>query len=171
MSEMRTDDAFQLYKLLTEADVTVWLDGGWAVDALLGAQSRPHGDLDVVIPEHDVPLLRSRLAIEGFREVQRDDSSDWNFVLEDNAGRSVDVHVVVFDDAGNGIYGPPENHEAYPTGCLGGVGTIAGRPVQCVTADQLVIFHTGYPLRSQDIHDVIALCSRFDIPVPEDYRA
>jgi len=44
-----------------EAVVEVWtafeaerlegvLDGGWAVDALLGRQTRPHGDLDIALP-------------------------------------------------------------------------------------------------------------------------
>lgn len=29
----------------------VWLDGGWGVDALLGRQTRPHDDMDIVIEQ------------------------------------------------------------------------------------------------------------------------
>jgi len=35
--------------------IRVWIDGGWGVDALLAEQTRPHEDLDIVIPEGDVP--------------------------------------------------------------------------------------------------------------------
>jgi lincosamide nucleotidyltransferase A/C/D/E len=170
MPELSAADAIELSRLISQAGIDVWLDGGWAVDALLGEQTRPHGDLDIVIQERDVSELRIRLSDAGFEEVVRDDSSAWNFVLEDVTGRSVDAHVVVFDDDGNGIYGPAENGDVYPVGCLIGAGTISGHIVRCVTATQLVIFHTGYPLRPQDVHDVTALCSRFDIPLPDEYR-
>jgi hypothetical protein len=32
--------------LLEKAGIEVWLDGGWAVDALLGMQTRPHKEPD-----------------------------------------------------------------------------------------------------------------------------
>jgi lincosamide nucleotidyltransferase A/C/D/E len=171
VSEMPALDAVHLYRLLTGSGIELWLDGGWAVDALLGEQTRTHADLDIVLQDRDIALLRNRLAGEGYAEVQRDDSSAWNFVLQDSLGRSVDTHVVVLDDAGNGIYGPVENGEVYPAGCLNGVGMIAGCPVRCVTAEQLVLFHTGYQLRPQDNHDVWRLCARFDLPIPDEYRA
>jgi lincosamide nucleotidyltransferase A/C/D/E len=171
MSEMLAADAVQLYQFLSESGIDVWLDGGWAVDALLGEQTRPHGDLDIVIQQSSVSRLRDVLAGGGFGDVERDDSSAWNFVLEDSARRSVDVHVVVFDDDGNGVYGPVESGEMYPVGCLSGVGAIDGHPVGCVTASPLVLVHTGYRLRPEDIHDVSALCARFDIPLPDDYRS
>jgi lincosamide nucleotidyltransferase A/C/D/E len=41
--------------MLEEAKVTVWVDGGWGVDALLGEQTRPHKDLDIAIEEKDLP--------------------------------------------------------------------------------------------------------------------
>ena len=35
--------------LMETQRIRIWLDGGWAVDACLGAQTRRHGDLDIVI--------------------------------------------------------------------------------------------------------------------------
>jgi lincosamide nucleotidyltransferase A/C/D/E len=31
------------------AGITVWLDGGWGVDALVGRPTREHDDLDIAI--------------------------------------------------------------------------------------------------------------------------
>jgi lincosamide nucleotidyltransferase A/C/D/E len=58
----------------------------------------------------------------------------------------------------------------YPAGSLGGRGRVGDTVVGCVTAAQLVEFHTGYELRSTDRHDVKVLCDRFGIPIPDEYR-
>ena len=166
---MTVEDVANLYEELKRLRVEVWIDGGWAVDALLEEQTRPLGDLDIVVQEKDVPRLREYLESSGFRDVPRDDTRPCNFILGHGDGRTVDIHVVDFDGAGNGIYGPPENGEMYPAGSLSGMGSIAGTPVRCVTAEQLVEFHRGYDLRATDYHDVAALCDRFDIAYPDEY--
>jgi hypothetical protein len=43
---MTAEDALAPYDLFRSQGITVWLDGGWGVDALLGRQTRPHSDLD-----------------------------------------------------------------------------------------------------------------------------
>lgn len=43
------EDAAALYRALSDAGVSCWVVGGWGVDALLGRQSRPHKDLDVLV--------------------------------------------------------------------------------------------------------------------------
>jgi len=40
----------------------LWLDGGWGVDALLGGQTREHGDLDVAVEARHVEALVQGLA-------------------------------------------------------------------------------------------------------------
>jgi lincosamide nucleotidyltransferase A/C/D/E len=161
----------QFVRLMQENGITVWVDGGWGVDALLGEQTRPHDDLDIAIQEKDVASLRALVDARGFRNVPRDDTSAWNFVLGNSADERVDVHVVVIDSQGNGIYGPPENGLMYPSGSLDGTGSILGYPVRCIAAGHLVRFHTGYKLRPKDYHDVSALCERFGIDYPEDYQS
>ena len=160
-------DVIGLYTALEELGVDIWVDGGWGVDALLGEQTRPHADLDIVIQQKDLPALRHLLQGRGYRDVERDDTTPWNFVLGDNAGREVDVHVMAIDAEGNGLYGV--RGLVYPAVSLSGAGTIDGHTVRCISAEYLVKFHTGYALHDTDFKDVTALCERFGIDLPAEY--
>ena len=168
-ARMPAKDAVWLYKLLEEAGIPVWIDGGWAVDALLGRQTREHGDLDIALDARFLEQLRVVLAEHGFREVPKEDSRPWNFVLGNDAGLEVDVHAFVFDENGDGVYGPPENGEYYRKEALTGQGVICGQPVRCISPEWLVLFHTGYELRKKDFDDVTALCQRFGIELPAEF--
>lgn len=53
-------DAQRVLDLLADfadRDISVWLDGGWAVDALLGTQTRLHDDLDLVARRQDTARI------------------------------------------------------------------------------------------------------------------
>ena len=63
---VRADDVLAVLDRLGAAGVPVWLDGGWSVDALLGRQTRPHGDVDVVLPLDRAALAIAALAGVGF---------------------------------------------------------------------------------------------------------
>ena len=167
MAEMTATDVVGLYAKLRSLGIDDWIDGGWAVDALLGEQTRPHSDLDLVVQEKDLPVLRRSLEEQGYGDVERDDTSPWNFVLGDDRGHEVDVHVFVFDSEGNGVYGP--RGEVYPAAALSGTGRIQGCGVRCISAEFLIKFHTGYELHETDFRDVSALCERFGIEYPEEY--
>lgn len=166
-----TADVVDLYSELDRAGIEIWINGGWGVDALLGEQTRSHEDVDLVIRQQDVPRLREVLEAEGYQDVERDDTSAWNFVLGDDYGHLVDVHAVVFDSQGNGLYGPPDRGVMYPAGSLTGVGRVSGQTVRCISAGYLVKFHTGYKLREVDFKDVSALCARFGIDYPAEFRS
>jgi lincosamide nucleotidyltransferase A/C/D/E len=146
-----------------------WLDGGWAVDACLGEQSRRHADLDIVIEQRDLATAVEALTSRGYEPVLRDDTRPENFVLGDDAGHEVDFHVIVLDATGRGAYGPAEIGHEYPAAALAGSGTINGRTVACISPEWLVRWHTGYPLAAKDFADVAALCARFGIDVPDEY--
>jgi lincosamide nucleotidyltransferase A/C/D/E len=161
---MSAQDAIALVRLIEAHGITVWVDGGWGVDALLGAQTRPHRDLDIAISHHDVPGLRAILESRGFTDVPRDDTRDSNFVIGDDRGLQVDVHSFLFDADGRNIYGC-----AYPAESLTGAGTIDGQAVRCISPEWIVRFHTGYAVDSDDYRDVRAICSRFGIAIPADY--
>jgi lincosamide nucleotidyltransferase A/C/D/E len=167
---MTASDVVAIYDACEAAGIRIWIDGGWSVDALLGEETRPHADLDIAIETHSAPALRQLLEAQGYAPVPRDDTSDWNFVLGDAHGRLIDIHAFVFNEAGAGILGPPENGHAYPPGSLTGEGTILDRKIRCIAPDHLVRFHTGYPPRDTDRHDVALLCERFNIPLPTEYR-
>ena len=61
---------------------------------------------------------------QGYTETHVEYARPWNFVLGDVQGREVDVHVIVFDAQGNGLYGPVEQGMMYPAASLTGTGTI-----------------------------------------------
>jgi lincosamide nucleotidyltransferase A/C/D/E len=163
---MNAPSVLELYRRLTERGIPIWLDGGWGVDALLGEQTRPHDDLDIVVEEKHLLRLRQLLESQGFKDVECDDSSAWNFVLGHDDGRKIDVHAIVFDAAGNGIYGPVENGLMYPAGSLSGTGSVDGVAVQCLTAALQLASRSGRTLRDKDLQDVNALSRRFGLPRP-----
>ena len=157
-------DAADLIALLEEHGLEVYVDGGWAVDAVLGEQTRPHDDLDIALPHAQVPLLRALLSTRGFCEQRREDTWECNFVLVDKNGRRLDVHSYTLDAAGLNVGGVP-----YLAKQLTGHGVIGGYPVRCIPPEWLVRFHTGYELDDTDWHDVRLLCERFQIGVPDEY--
>ena len=160
----------ELNQLLANHAIEIWIDGGWGVDALLERQTRPHDDLDIVIQQKDVPILRELLEAQGYQDVERDDTSAWNFVLGTGDGRLIDVHAIVFDQIGNGLYGPIEKGVMYPAASLTGQGTILAFPVKCISPEYMVQFHTGYKPDENDKKDVRALCEKFKIDVPEGFN-
>jgi lincosamide nucleotidyltransferase A/C/D/E len=167
--EMTADDVCSFLVLMDVHGIRIWLDGGWAVDACLGLQTRRHGDLDIVIEERDVSVAVAALEHRGYASVPRPDTRAWNFVLGDNAGHQIDFHVIVLDEQGRGVYGPPENADYYPAEALTGKGTVKDRTVDAITPKWLVQFHTGYQVDATDWADVSALCECFRIPVPREY--
>ena len=167
---MTSVDVIDLYTTLEKLDVQIWIDGGWCVDALLGEQTRPHRDLDITIQQKDILALRQFLQARGYRDIKLEEARAWNFVLGDENGREIDVHVIVLDDQGNGLYGPPEKGEMYPAASLTGSGHIAGQTVRCISPEWTVKFHSGYQLKDKDFRDVAALCRKFGIALPAAYE-
>ena len=161
---MTGTDVADLIALLDQHGVEVHVDGGWAVDAVLGQQTRRHDDLDIALPHAQVPRLRALLEARGFREQRRDDSWECNFVLVDEAGRRLDVHSYTLDAAGLNVGGVTYSGEH-----LTGRGVVGGYSVRCISPEWLVKFHTGYELDDNDWHDVRLLCERFQIPLPDEY--
>src|SRR5712692_7175659 len=96
-TEMTSSALVELLRVLEASAISVWLDGGWGVDALLGTQTRPHQDVDIFIRVSEVPRLVKALAPGGF-QIDRGSPPD-SFVLADGAGLEVDVHAFVFDEA------------------------------------------------------------------------
>src|SRR4030095_8994065 len=108
---MTSIDVIDFYIKLENLGIQIWIDGGWGVDALLGQQTRPHKDLDIAIQQKDLPKFREFLAGRNYKEIKTEEARPHNFVLADDEGREIDVHVIVLDEKGNGIYGPAENGE------------------------------------------------------------
>ena len=140
---------------LTEAGCSVWVAGGWGVDALVGRQTRLHRDLDLALDADNETIALSALERRGYRL-----ETDWRPVRVELVaeGRGwVDVHPVVFDatghgrqaDLGGGQFDYPQ--EAFDQ------GTLAGVRVPCLSCDQQLLFHTGYQPRTVDVLDLALL--------------
>jgi lincosamide nucleotidyltransferase A/C/D/E len=157
---MTGDDVATIVERLDGARIDAWLDGGWAVDALLGEQTRVHDDLDLIVRVTDVPAMRAALGDVGF-ELDRGETHS-NFVLRDGAGREIDVHPVTFDVHGNGVYRKENGRDwVFPADGFSGRGRVAAREVRCLSADVQMLCHaTGYTPGETDVHDMRLLHTR-----------
>jgi lincosamide nucleotidyltransferase A/C/D/E len=165
-AEMSGDVVVQLIQLFEQHGIEVVIDGGWGVDALLGEQTRSHGDLDIALQHKDVPKLRALLEAHGYKDVPRDDTRDCNFVMGNDQEYEVDFHSYTFDAHGKLVFGVE-----YPLESLTGTGSIQGYLVKCISAEWMVKFHSGYELDENDYRDVSALCERFGIALPVEYKS
>ena len=164
---MKADDVIAVYQSLEESGIKVWLDGGWGVDALLEEQTRPHDDVDVVVRIEDVARMREILSRAGFEFAEGTATS---FVLRDPVGREVDVHVVRFDEHGNGIYRMQSGEDwVYPAEGFDGRGKIGAFQVRCLSPAVQMLCHTGYKLCEKHIRDMDLLRERFGVDFPAEH--
>jgi hypothetical protein len=163
---MNAESVVEVLALLEAAAVEVWLDGGWGVDALLEAETRAHGDLDVILNVADLPKLRSALAAARFRE--KPGGTATNFVLADTRGREVDVHAIQFDSRGRGVFALPDGGSwPFPASTFAGRGRVGARSVRCLSAEAQVQCHgQGYAPTEKDLADMERLQERFGVVLP-----
>lgn len=161
---MPAEKVVELYRLFEDNGLEIWVDGGWGVDALLGEQTREHSDLDIALDHAHEAKMRELLDARGYKVIQTNDKTDWNYVLSDGQ-HLIDVHVFGFNEAGKNTYGTK-----YPKDSLTGTGTINSLSVRTIDPKWMVQFHTRYELAITDVHDVKALCAKFDIKLPKAYK-
>jgi lincosamide nucleotidyltransferase A/C/D/E len=164
-------DAFSAAMILDRVEswgVAVWVAGGWGIDALVGAQTRPHADLDLVVPRPDCGLVQAALEPLGLiHDTWVQPGLPARIVLRTDRGRQVDLHPVVIDESGNGWQ--PLGADAwidYPAEGLGALGSIDDRQVRCLTPELQLRHHLGYPLDDGDRHDLGILAMHYDLAIP-----
>lgn len=161
---MTSEEVIEIYTLLNRNEISVWVDGGWGVDALLGRQTREHEDLDIAVERKDNEKLLTVLGAKGFAEKARPDSTGWMYVLQDDSDKIVDVHVFEYDENGKNTYGIE-----YPFGSLNGSGKIGECKVNCIAPEWMFKFKTTYKPKEKDIQDVRALSEKFGYDLPQGY--
>lgn len=168
--EMSAEDAVALLGRLAEHQVDACVGGGWSVDALLGAQTREHSDLDLWAPAACLERLFAAFVEGGLdRILPWPGDRPWNFVLHDGVRLRVDLHLYEVLSDGSLYYGSVVDGMVFPAEALAGRGLITGTAVRCEAAEWAVRWHTGYPPRDIDRHDVPLLCTRFGVELPEDF--
>ena len=163
---MTAERVLEILGVLRSGGVRATLDGGWGVDALLGRETRPHEDLDLVVALTDVPRIQEALRPLGF--ALHEDHLPVRFVLR-RTGEQLDFHTVTFDPEGGGVQPQPGggSFRYPPEGFV--QGRVRGAPVPCIAASVQVLCHLGYEPTPKDTHDVVQLCRAFGLPIPEAY--
>ena len=149
--EMTASAVVEVASCLEEAGLAHWLCGGWGVDALVGRQTRRHGDLDVVVDGSDRRLptaADAALARLGLERVATETSIEpmptiW--VYSDGHGRTVDLLPV-------DVVRPPfDRDDAWARGRIGQT------EVGCISVTLQRTLRAGYPTRKSDRDDLAAL--------------
>lgn len=158
---MKSTDVINLYTKLEGLGIKIWIDGGWAVDALLGKQTRTHEDLDIAVEHKNVTNLRIYLESQGYKETRRNEDKMWDLVMGDDKGHEVEVHAFSFDNEGGVV--KEEYWDGYSNNSLTGSGIINGCMVRCVSPEQLLKTHdnTKRKLKDNDYKDMDALRKKF----------
>jgi lincosamide nucleotidyltransferase A/C/D/E len=140
--EMPAEVVTEVMEALDHAGVRAWLAGGWGVDALLGEQTRPHQDLDLVFDADQDGELRAVAALEalGFQVMGREPvRTHWwseRIALSDDQGHVVDLHPV----SGAQFTAALHSHSDAPFAA----GRVAGRSVSCLSSSVQLRLHEGY---------------------------
>ena len=163
---MRAETVAAIFEALDRAGLPAWVDGGWGVDALLGEQSRPHSDLDLIIDAQRVDELRRVLGALGFSE--RSSDSARAFVLANALCEAIDVHAVRFDARGFGCFDVGDGREwPFPPRAFAATGIVHGRSVRCLSPEAQVMCHAqGYVPTEKDVADMERLQRRFGVVLP-----
>jgi lincosamide nucleotidyltransferase A/C/D/E len=165
---MRASDVVGVVDQLEAAGVSLWVAGGWGIDALLASDSRPHKDLDLLVSVAQLPTVEETLKGAGF---ERDDESELPafLILRDSAGRQVDLYLVHLDSAGNAWQSfSTRKWDHFSADELEGRGKIGNRSVRCLSAQAQFRQFLGYEWGDNAIHDLAGLQRKFGVPLPPD---
>jgi lincosamide nucleotidyltransferase A/C/D/E len=166
---MEATDVLDVLAVLIEDGVSVVLDGGWGIDALLGAQHRDHADLDLVVGAEHLEVALAALAGVGF--AVDDDHRPTRVTVADRDGRRVEFRVVgpEVDGLRWQVGGAPDGTDRrYPVASVTS-GWVGGERVECIDAQLQVAHHQGYEATPRDVADLRLLQKQFGVGLPEGY--
>jgi lincosamide nucleotidyltransferase A/C/D/E len=144
--------------------ISIWIDGGWGVDALLGSQTRPHADLDIIIAKENLPSLESALLEHSFER----DRTQEGIVFVSTRGLRLDIHLVHFDARGYGNFDFADGRVwPFPPSAFAGKGKIGDLAVHCLSPEAQVQCHAqGYEPTAKDLRDMEALQRKYGVVLP-----
>ena len=167
---MEAQDVLNVLSILDDAGLTATLDGGWGVEALLGAQYRDHTDVDLIIDLRDVRPAVEALGGAGFEIVEHEGIEEIR--LADGDDHVIDLRGYATDERGNRWAasrlpsdGPPDIASESIT-----YGWVGGRQVSCLSPEHLAASARSRELSEGEMGDIVRLGERFHTPVPADLR-
>lgn len=148
---MPSNKVLYIYDLLERNMIPVWLDGGWAVDALVGKQTRPHQDVDFLVPIQYINKLINILLREKYILDEQETELPYRFVvLKPMEHIMVDFHLVIPQKDGSMVFritnykeNVPSYDYRYTAEGLSGIGTINGTLVPCISVEEQVRCRTS----------------------------
>lgn len=149
---MNARDAASLLEELGKNGFHAWVAGGWAVDALVGEQTRIHGDLDLAVNADELTEVMGVLNDLGYRITTN--SLPSRVELTDHEKRRVDLHPVRFRADGSGSQAGLDDSSFEYRADGFSTGTIDGHRVPCLSGTQQLSFRHSYDWRPVDHHDV-----------------
>ncbi|HET6389581.1 nucleotidyltransferase domain-containing protein [Hyphomicrobium sp.] len=173
------ENVTKVFRALEDGGVPVWIDGGWATDALLRKETREHSDLDLIIPIECIAPAEAVLVELGFQKDDKETSVPTRVVFRDSKGLQVDIHPVIFQADGSSVSmhddDTVDQKYVYVSSKSGfsGVGLIDRRVVRCTTAAEQIRqkverrYSPWSPVRiradgvSADLQDIISLLDVF----------
>lgn len=171
---MHAADVVEIIDALESADVNVWVYGGWGIDALLGEQTRPHDDLDVIIRADDIEAAIRVTREQGFSLMTNE--LPQGFVVRDTLDRRIDFHPVRFRSDGSAVQEIKGQGEwVFSAAGLLGVGSVNSREIRCLTPEEQAVRATAIPEveryepNEADRRDMRLLRDRFGITLPHPY--
>lgn len=157
-------DAVEIISLFRSKGIGIYLDGGWGVDALVGFESRTHNDIDIFIEQQNKDFAIKLLMSHGYSEKVMEYTTLDHTVWQDDKERIIDLHIFSRTSKDDFMF----EGATYPKDVFSGKGRIGCLEVDCIAPQWQVIFHSGYELDDNDIKDVLLLCNKFNLAVPDE---
>jgi len=151
---MDAEEVVTIVRWLTQRGVVYQINGGWAVDALHGLQTRLHRDVDIFLDENHLAALMTWLNRRGYATVADELPARIELRHEHYA---VDLHPMVLDAFGHGVQQGLGDQVFHHRANARTEGWINGHPVIVATAERLRELRQGYEPREVDLHDLAIL--------------
>lgn len=146
------EDLMTIIRILEEANITYWIDGGWGIDVLAGKQTRAHRDIDIDFDARYTEKLLAILADYGY--VVDTDWAPVRIELYSEKYGYLDIHPFIINKDGTSKQADLEGGYFEFEADYFGIGTFEGKIIPCISAKGQKVFHTGYELREVDKQDL-----------------
>jgi 2'-5' RNA ligase len=172
-------ELIRVCRSLNDGNIPYWLAGGWGLDALVGCETRRHGDLDFVLDRYSDNLARVNTILEslGYHRQLPLGGTMWfpdAEVYDDDRGHHIEILNINWEllTTAGGLLSPSQSrvHEttaetklatAAMVSRLTTIGALDGVELPTLSLTAQKLFHLGYERREEDTHaeDTIELIS------------
>lgn len=163
--DMDQEEVVRVLELAEIASIPIVIAGGWAVDALLGWQTRSHNDLDIAINRSYLMRFLGILSRIGYGLIAEANKDDLSFVLDNGAGHQIEIHAYSRDEKGRIVSG-----SRFPSNSLTGQGKIGHLKVSCLAPEWLVDSYTDKDINQKTLQDLKYICNLFRLPLPIEFQ-